>query len=160
VQPHGDRFVAQNPPAYPLSEKEMDRIYSLPYERTYHPVYDKDGGVPAIEEVQFSITSHRGCYGGCSFCALNFHQGRIIQKRSQASIINEARKLTWLPGFKGYIHDVGGPTANFRNKACKKQEISGACKERQCLYPKPCKNLIVDHSEYLELLRKLREYRK
>ncbi|ABN52326.1 MAG TPA: YgiQ family radical SAM protein [Hungateiclostridium thermocellum] len=157
VQPHGDRFVAQNPPAYPLSEKEMDRIYSLPYERTYHPVYDKDGGVPAIEEVQFSITSHRGCYGGCSFCALNFHQGRIIQKRSQASIINEARKLTWLPGFKGYIHDVGGPTANFRNKACKKQEISGACKERQCLYPKPCKNLIVDHSEYLELLRKLRE---
>ncbi|HOM01416.1 MAG TPA: YgiQ family radical SAM protein [Acetivibrio sp.] len=157
VQQHGDRFIVQNPPSFPLSEKEMDRIYSLPYERTYHPSYEKEGGVPAIEEVEFSITSHRGCYGGCSFCALNFHQGRIIQKRSQASIINEARKLTWLPGFKGYIHDVGGPTANFRSKACKKQESSGACKERQCLYPKPCKNLIVDHSEYLELLRKLRE---
>lgn len=157
IQQHGDRFVVQNPPIYPLSEKEMDRIYSLPYERTYHPSYEKEGGVPAIEEVEFSITSHRGCYGGCSFCALNYHQGRIIQRRSQASIINEARKITWLPGFKGYIHDVGGPTANFRNKACKKQESSGVCKKRQCLHPQPCKNLEVDHSEYLELLRKLRE---
>lgn len=157
IQQHGDRYVVQNPPSYPLDEKEMDRVYSLPYERTYHPVYESEGGIPAINEVEFSITSHRGCYGGCAFCALNFHQGRIIQKRSQASIINEAKKLTWLPGFKGYIHDVGGPTANFRHKACKKQDSKGACKEKQCLHPEPCKNLKVDHSEYLGLLRKLRE---
>ncbi len=157
VQPHGDRFVVQNPPALPMSEKELDRIYSLPYERTYHPSYEAFGGIPAIEEVEFSITSHRGCFGGCSFCALNFHQGRIIQKRSQASIINEAKKLVWQPGFKGYIHDVGGPTANFRNRACDRQITQGACKSRQCMYPQPCKNLKVDHSEYLELLRKLRE---
>ena len=157
IQAHGDRYLVQNPPLLPLTEKEMDRIYSLPYERTYHPSYEMEGGVPAITEVEFSITSHRGCYGGCSFCALNFHQGRIIQKRSQPSIINEARKLTWIPGFKGYIHDVGGPTANFRHKACKKQETKGVCKERQCLHPEPCKNLIVDHREYLSLLKKLRE---
>ncbi|MFZ5987297.1 MAG: YgiQ family radical SAM protein [Bacillota bacterium] len=157
VQGHGDRFLVQNPPSMPLDEKEMDRIYSLPYERTYHPAYEAEGGVPAINEVEFSITSHRGCYGGCSFCALNFHQGRIIQKRSQASIINEAKKLTWLPGFKGYIHDIGGPTANFRHKACSRQETKGACKERQCLHPEPCRNLNVDHREYLALLRKLRE---
>jgi len=157
VQRHGDKYVVQNPPAYPLTEKEMDRIYALPFERTYHPIYEKDGGIPAIKEVEFSITSHRGCYGGCSFCAINFHQGRVIQKRSQASIINEARKLTWLPNFKGYIHDVGGPTANFRNTSCEKQKKYGICKERQCLFPEPCKNLVVDHSEYLELLRKLRE---
>ncbi len=157
IQKHADRYLMQNPPALPMNEKEMDRVYSLPYERTYHPMYESEGGVPAITEVEFSITSHRGCCGGCSFCALNFHQGRIIQKRSQRSIINEAKKLIWQPGFKGYIHDVGGPTANFRNKACKKQETKGACKERQCLFPEPCKNLIVDHSEYLELLRKLRE---
>lgn len=157
IQGHGDRYLVQNPPAFPLSVSDMDRIYSLPYERTYHPVYEAEGGIPAIREVEFSITSHRGCYGGCSFCALNFHQGRIIQNRSQSSIINEARKLTWLPGFKGYIHDVGGPTANFRSKACSKQDKSGACKGKQCLYPEPCKNLIVDHSEYLGLLRKLRE---
>lgn len=157
IQQYGDRFVVQNPPIYPLTEKEMDRVYSLPYERAYHPSYESEGGVPAIEEVEFSITSHRGCYGGCSFCALNYHQGRIIQRRSQVSIINEARKLTWLPGFKGYIHDVGGPTANFRNKACQKQESSGVCKRKQCLHPEPCANLTVDHSEYLELLRKLRE---
>ncbi len=157
VQPHENRFVVQNPPAFPMTEKELDRVYALPYERTYHPSYIKAGGIPAIQEVEFSITSHRGCYGGCSFCALNFHQGRTIQKRSQASILNEAKKLTWQPGFKGYIHDVGGPTANFRNTSCEHQKTYGACKNKQCLYPTPCKNLKVDHREYMDLLRKLRE---
>jgi uncharacterized radical SAM protein YgiQ len=157
IQPHGDKFVVQNPPALPMSVKELDRVYALPYERTYHPSYENLGGIPAINEVEFSITSHRGCYGGCSFCALNFHQGRVIQKRSQASILNEAKKLVWQPGFKGYIHDVGGPTANFRNIACDRQKEHGTCKGKQCLYPQPCKNLKVDHSEYLELLRKLRQ---
>jgi uncharacterized radical SAM protein YgiQ len=157
IQPHGDKFVIQNPPALPMSVKELDRVYALPYERTYHPSYEKSGGIPAINEVEFSITSHRGCYGGCSFCALNFHQGRVIQKRSQASILNEAKKLVWQPGFKGYIHDVGGPTANFRSVACDRQKEHGTCKGKQCLYPQPCKNLKVDHSEYLELLRKLRQ---
>lgn len=157
VQPHGDKYVVQNPPAYPMSVSEMDRVYALPYERTYHPSYIEAGGIPAINEVEFSITSHRGCYGGCSFCALNFHQGRVIQKRSQASILNEAKKLVWQPGFKGYIHDVGGPTANFRNIACDKQKAHGTCKGKQCLHPQPCKNLKADHSEYLELLRKLRQ---
>lgn len=156
VQKHGDRYLVQNPPTLPMSTAELDKVYALPYERTYHPVYEKYGGIPAIKEVEFSITSHRGCYGGCSFCALNFHQGRAIQKRSQASVVNEAKKLIWTQGFKGYIHDVGGPTANFRNVACEKQVKQGVCKDRQCLYPQPCKNLIVDHSEYLELLRKLR----
>jgi len=157
IQPHGDKLVIQNPPAYPLTEKEMDRVYALPYERTYHPSYESLGGIPAIKEVEFSITSHRGCFGGCSFCALNFHQGRVIQRRSQASIISEAKKLVWQPGFKGYIHDVGGPTANFRDASCEKQKKYGSCKNRQCLYPEPCRNLKVDHREYLELLRKLRE---
>jgi uncharacterized radical SAM protein YgiQ len=157
VQPHGDKLVVQNPPAFPMSVKELDRIYALPYERTYHPSYEEAGGIAAITEVEFSITSHRGCYGGCSFCALNFHQGRNIQKRSQASILNEAKKLVWQPGFKGYIHDVGGPTANFRNTSCDRQGKYGTCKNRQCLYPQPCKNLKVDHGEYLELLRKLRD---
>jgi uncharacterized radical SAM protein YgiQ len=157
IQPHGDRFVIQNPPSLPLTVAEMDRVYALPYERTYHPAYQASGGVPAITEVEFSITSHRGCYGGCSFCALHFHQGRVIQKRSQASIIHEAQQLVWHENFKGYIHDVGGPTANFRNPACKVQEKSGTCKERQCLDKGGCKQLIVDHGEYLQLLRKLRE---
>ncbi len=157
VQKHGDRYVIQNPPSMPMSAKELDRVYALPYERTYHPVYEPQGGIPAIKEVEFSITSHRGCYGGCSFCALNFHQGRVIQNRSKASILNEAKKLTWHPDFKGYIHDIGGPTANFRNRACKKQVKSGVCKGKQCLHPEPCSNLIVDHSEYLSLLRELRE---
>ncbi len=157
IQPHGDKFVVQNPPALPMSAKELDRVYALPYERTFHPSYENFGGIPAINEVEFSITSHRGCYGGCSFCALNFHQGRVIQKRSQASILNEAKKLVWLPGFKGYIHDVGGPTANFRSVACDRQKEQGTCKGKQCLYPQPCKNLKVDHTEYLELLRKLRQ---
>ena len=157
IQPHGNRYLIQNPPAYPMTEKELDRVYALPYERTYHPVYEKDGGIPASKEVEFSVTSHRGCYGGCSFCALNFHQGRVIQSRSQASIINEVKKLTWLPGFKGYIHDVGGPTANFRNTSCNIQKKNGVCRDKQCLYPEACRNLKVDHSEYLDLLRKLRE---
>lgn len=157
VQPHGERYLVQNPPAYPLTTKQMDRIYALPFERTWHPGYANDGGIPAISEVEFSITSHRGCYGGCSFCALNFHQGRVIQSRSQASIINEARKLTWQPGFKGYIHDVGGPTANFRNASCERQKKYGICKGKQCLHPEACRHLKADHSEYLHLLRKLRE---
>jgi uncharacterized radical SAM protein YgiQ len=156
VQPHGDRYVVQYPPAQPLTVEAMDRIYSLPFERTYHPSYREAGGVPAITEVEFSITSHRGCYGGCSFCALHFHQGRIIQKRSQASILQEARNLTWLENFKGYIHDVGGPTANFRHPACRIQERRGTCRDRQCLEKGGCPNLVVDHSEYLGLLRKLR----
>jgi uncharacterized radical SAM protein YgiQ len=157
VQKHSERYLIQNPPTLPLSVKEMDKIYALPYERTYHPIYESEGGIPAITEVEFSVTSHRGCYGGCSFCSINFHQGRTIQSRSQTSIINEAKKLTWLPGFKGYIHDIGGPTANFRQKACEKQVKEGVCKGKQCLYPEACKNLVIDHSEYLSLLRKLRE---
>lgn len=149
-------FVVQNPPAKPLSQNEMDQIYSLPYMRTYHPSYEKDGGVPAIEEVKFSLVSNRGCYGGCNFCALTFHQGRIIQTRSHESIVNEAKKIVWEPDFKGYIHDVGGPTANFRAPSCEKQMKKGVCPNRQCLFPGPCKNLEVDHSDYLELLKKLR----
>lgn len=156
VQPHNLLFLVQNPPSPSLSQSEMDRVYSLPYQRTYHPIYDKDGGVPAIQEVLFSITSSRGCFGNCSFCALTFHQGRVIQARSHQSIINEATLITYQPNFKGYIHDVGGPTANFRNPACKKQKIYGTCIDKQCLYPSPCKNLDTDHSDYTELLRKLR----
>ncbi|WP_446898361.1 YgiQ family radical SAM protein [Clostridium sp. LBM24168] len=157
VQKHEDRYIVQNPPQYPLTQEEMDIVYSLPYTRTYHPIYNSMGGIPAIKEVQFSITSHRGCYGGCSFCALTFHQGRTIQNRSQRSILDEAKLLTTLENFKGYIHDVGGPTANFRHKACKIQKTSGVCKNRQCLFPTPCKNLIIDHSEYLNLLKKVRK---
>ena len=153
-------YVVQNPPQEPLTQMEMDDVYDLPYERTYHPIYEKDGGIPAISEIKFSITSCRGCFGACSFCALTFHQGRIIQTRSHESIINEARKITEMPDFKGYIHDVGGPTANFYHPSCKKQLTSGVCKNRQCLWPTPCKNLDTDHSEYLKLLRKLRELPK
>jgi uncharacterized radical SAM protein YgiQ len=156
VQAHGDRYVVQNPPTLPMSDGEMDRIYALPYQRTYHPIYREAGGIPAINEVEFSITSHRGCFGGCSFCALTFHQGRIIQRRSQTSILAEAEQLTKSGNFKGYIHDVGGPTANFRNRACRKQEQSGTCATRQCLEKGGCRHLEVDHREYLELLRKLR----
>ena len=156
IQKHGDRFLVQLSPALPLDMREMDRIYSLPYERTWHPNYDEAGGVPAIAEVQFSITSHRGCFGACSFCAIGSHQGRIIQQRSHKSIIQEALLLTRLPNFKGYIHDVGGPTANFRHPACAKQLKVGACRDRQCLYPKPCPHLDTDHSDYLQLLRELR----
>ena len=158
VEPYSDHlFVVQNPPSKPLDQTEMDRVYSLPYMRTYHPSYEKDGGVPAIQEVKFSLISNRGCFGSCSFCALTFHQGRIIQTRSHESLLSEARKFIWDEDFKGYIHDVGGPTANFRAPACKKQLVHGACKNRQCLFPTPCKNMDVDHKDYLDLLRKLRE---
>jgi len=157
IQPHGDRYLVQNPPSYPVTTSELDRVYDLPYARKPHPMYDKDGGVPAIEEVRFSISSHRGCFGGCSFCALNFHQGRSIQTRSHESILNEVHKLVKGPQFKGYIHDVGGPTANFREIACEKQKVHGVCKNKQCLHPNPCKNLIVDHRDYLKLLREIRK---
>ena len=158
VEKYNDHlFVVQNPPAAPLTESEMDRIYSLDYTRTYHPSYEADGGIPAIAEIKFSLVSNRGCFGGCSFCALTFHQGRMLQTRSHKSIIQEAEKMIWEPDFKGYIHDVGGPTANFRLKACEKQKKYGVCKDKQCLFPKPCQNLVVDHSDYLELLKKLRE---
>ena len=150
-------FVVQNPPQEPLTTAEMDHIYALPYMRNWHPSYDDAGGVPAIEEVKFSLTSCRGCFGGCSFCALTFHQGRIIQTRSHEAIIEEAKLITKDPDFKGYIHDVGGPTANFRHTSCDKQLTKGVCPTRQCLFPTPCKNLKVDHRDYLNLLRKLRE---
>ena len=159
AQKHGDKYVVQNKPEAPLSRAELDETYNLPYQKTYHPVYKKDGGIPAIEEVKFSIVSSRGCFGSCSFCAITFHQGRAVQSRSQNSIVEEAKYITTLPDFKGYIHDIGGPTANFRKPACKKQltEGQGACKNKQCLYPQPCKNLDIDHSEYLQLLRKVRK---
>lgn len=149
-------FVVQNPPSKPLSKMEMDDIYGLPYTRACHPSYRKEGGVPAIAEIKFSLTSTRGCFGGCNFCALTFHQGRVIQARSHESLLEEARLLTEEPDFKGYIHDVGGPTANFRRPSCKKQLTCGVCKDRQCLFPKPCSNMEADHSDYLQLLRKLR----
>lgn len=150
-------FVVQNPPSKPLAGNEMDQVYSLPFQRTYHPSYEALGGVPAITEVKFSLVSNRGCYGGCSFCALTFHQGRIIQTRSHESILAEAGQMVWEPDFKGYIHDVGGPTANFRAASCDKQLTKGVCPNKQCLFPKPCQNLKVDHTDYLKLLRKLRE---
>ena len=153
-------YVVQNPPALPLTSQEMDDVYALPYMRTYHPSYEETGGVPAISEVKFSLVSNRGCFGGCSFCALTFHQGRTIQTRSHESIIEEAKKITYDPDFKGYIHDVGGPTANFRHPSCQKQLEHGVCKNKQCLFPTACKNLYVDHSDYLDLLRKLRELPK
>ncbi|MBP2022261.1 putative radical SAM protein YgiQ [Clostridium punense] len=156
IEPYDNRYVVQNPPQFPLTTEEMDRVYKLPFTRTYHPSYEAMGGIPALNEVKFSITSHRGCFGSCSFCALTYHQGRVIQNRSQNSIIEEAKLLTDDNDFKGYIHDIGGPTANFRHKACKKQEKHGVCKDRQCMFPTPCKNLIVDHTEYLSLLRKVR----
>ena len=149
-------YVVQNTPAYPLSTSEMDDVYALPYMRTYHPSYEEKGGVPAITEIKFSLISNRGCFGGCSFCALTFHQGRTIQVRSHESILEEAKLLISDPDFKGYIHDVGGPTANFRHPSCEKQLTHGVCKHRQCLFPTPCKNMKVDHSDYLELLRKIR----
>ncbi|MDE6913897.1 MAG: YgiQ family radical SAM protein [Lachnospiraceae bacterium] len=149
-------YVVQNVPQAPLTMQEMDDVYGLPYQRTYHPSYEAAGGVPAISEIQFSLISNRGCFGGCNFCALTFHQGRTIQVRSHASIVNEAKQITQDKDFKGYIHDVGGPTANFRQPSCKKQMTVGVCKHRQCLCPKPCPNLEVDHADYLSLLRKLR----
>ena len=152
----GGVYIVQNPASKPLSQLEMDDVYALPYMRTYHPSYEAAGGVPAIREVKFSLVSSRGCFGGCNFCALTFHQGRMIQSRSHASIIEEARVLVKDPDFKGYIHDVGGPTANFRQPACDKQLTKGACADRQCLFPTPCKNLNIDHSDYRKLLQKLR----
>ena len=150
-------YVVQNPPSEPLSVEEMDDVYSLPYMRNYHPSYEEKGGVPAISEIRFSLISNRGCFGGCSFCALTFHQGRIVQVRSHESLVKEAEMITKEPDFKGYIHDVGGPTANFRHPSCKKQMEHGVCKNRQCLFPKPCKNLDADHRDYIVLLRKLRD---
>ncbi|MDO4464081.1 MAG: YgiQ family radical SAM protein [Bacillota bacterium] len=152
----GGVYVVQNPPQKPLTVEEMDDVYALPYQKTYHPSYEKMGGVPAIAEIKFSLISNRGCFGACSFCALTFHQGRIVQVRSHESILKEAGELIKDSDFKGYIHDVGGPTANFRHPACDKQLKCGACKNRQCLFPTPCKNMNADHSDYLQLLRKLR----
>lgn len=149
-------YVVQNPPQPPLATEEMDAVYDLPYMRTYHPSYEEAGGVPAISEIKFSLVSNRGCFGGCNFCALTFHQGRTVQVRSHESILREAQLMIGEPDFKGYIHDVGGPTANFRQPSCQKQMTQGVCKNRQCLFPKPCPNLEVDHSDYLSLLRRLR----
>ena len=158
VEKYNDHlYVVQNPPQRPLTQMEMDDIYALPYMRAYHPSYEAAGGVPALSEIKFSLTSNRGCFGGCSFCALTFHQGRVLQTRSHESIIEEAKIMTKDPDFKGYIHDVGGPTANFRDRACSKQIDKGVCTGRQCLFPKPCPNLKVDHKDYLSLLRKLRK---
>ncbi len=157
AEPYGNLYVVQNPPQKPMTTPEMDQVYALPYCRTYHPSYEKAGGVPAIEEVKFSLVSNRGCFGACSFCALTFHQGRIVQTRSHESILREAELMVKDPDFKGYIHDVGGPTANFRHPACEKQLTKGACGGRQCLYPTPCKNMNADHSDYVALLRKLRK---
>lgn len=157
IEPYNDHtYVVQNPPSMPLTQMEMDDVYALPYTRTYHPSYKEKGGIPAIQEIQFSLVSNRGCFGGCNFCALTFHQGRIIQTRSHESIIEEATAFTKDSKFKGYIHDVGGPTANFRHPSCAKQLKSGVCKHKQCLFPKPCEHLNSDHSDYIQLLRKLR----
>ncbi len=161
VEPYGEHmYIVQNPPSKPLSQQEMDETYSYPYMRTYHPSYEKDGGVPAISEVKFSLISNRGCFGGCNFCALTFHQGRIIQTRSHESLLEEAEHITQDKDFKGYIHDVGGPTADFRYPSCEKQLKYGVCKNRQCLFPTPCKNLKADHKDYVSLLRKLRKIPK
>ncbi len=158
IEKYGEkRYIVQNPPSKPLTMQEMDDVYELPYMRNYHPSYEAAGGVPAISEIKFSLTSNRGCFGGCSFCALTFHQGRIVQCRSHESLIKEAELMTKDPDFKGYIHDVGGPTANFRAPSCEKQSKYGVCTNKQCLFPKPCKNLRADHSDYVELLRKLRK---
>ena len=161
IQRHGKMMLIQNPPMVPLNQKELDAVYELPYMRTYHPCYEKMGGVPAIQEVEFSITHNRGCFGACNFCSIAFHQGRMVTTRSEESILREAKKFTENPHFKGYIHDVGGPTANFRNPSCEKQLKKGLCAGgRKCLAPKPCPMLKVDHSEYLDILRKLRNLPK
>lgn len=161
AEPYGEKlYVVQNPPSRPLSQAEMDQTYSYPYMRTYHPSYEKEGGVPAIQEVKFSLISSRGCFGGCNFCALTFHQGRIVQTRSHDSLLTEAKRFAEEEDFKGYIHDVGGPTADFRHPSCDAQLERGVCKNRQCLFPSPCKNLRADHRDYIELLRKLRELPK
>lgn len=156
VQASENRYLVQNPPALPLTTAELDAIYELPFQRRWHPAYDAVGGVPALQEVQFSLTSHRGCFGNCHFCAIASHQGRIIQHRSHQSLLREAEKMTTLPGFKGYIHDVGGPTANFRHAACRKQETEGACRNRHCVGSEVCPNVNASHSDYLALLREIR----
>jgi uncharacterized radical SAM protein YgiQ len=152
----GGRWVIQNPPANPPGQKELDRIYELPFTRRSHPVYDQAGGVPALREVQFSLVSSRGCFGGCSFCAITFHQGRAVQSRSRESLVREAEALVTMPEFKGYLHDVGGPTANFYGPACKKQEKGTFCTHRECLFPEPCPQLKADHHPYLETLGAIR----
>lgn len=152
VEYYDKKMLVVNPPQPPLEREELDEVYNIPFTRTYHPMYEKDGGVPAITEVRFSITHNRGCFGGCNFCAIAFHQGRAVRSRSIESVVEEARLLTTLPDFKGYIHDIGGPTANFRHPACNKQRTDGVCPGKRCLVPKPCKNLIADHSEYIRLL--------
>ena len=157
IQPHDRRFLIVNPPAMPLTSAELDFVAELPYTRDYHPMYEEMGGVPALDEVRFSVIHNRGCFGGCSFCALAFHQGRMVTARSQESVIREVTALTKLPDFKGYINDVGGPSANFRHTSCEKQKKCGMCPDRRCLAPTPCPNLDADHSDYLELLRKLRK---
>jgi len=159
-QRHGKMMLVQNPPMPPLTTEELDWVYSLPYMRAYHPTYEKLGGVPGIEEVRFSITHNRGCFGACNFCSLAFHQGRFITSRSKESLVREAKLITEMPDFKGYIHDVGGPTANFRFPSCEKQLKAGLCKGRKCLAPKPCSQLVADHSEYVDILRTLREVPK
>jgi len=160
IQRHGGTMLVQNPPAFSLTQEELDAVYALPYMRTYHPMYEAEGGVPAIKEVRFSVTHNRGCFGFCNFCSIALHQGRKVTVRSEKSVLQEAKLLTELPDFKGYIHDVGGPTANFRHPSCEKQLTAGLCKGKKCLAPTPCKNLTVDHTEYLELLRKLRKLPK
>jgi uncharacterized radical SAM protein YgiQ len=157
VEPYKNYYIVQNPPPEPMPQMELDDVYALPYMRTYHPIYEKMGGIPAIKEVKFSLISNRGCFGNCSFCAITFHQGRVVQPRSHRSILAEAKQIVWDPEFKGYIHDVGGPTANFRHAACEKQVKHGVCVDRQCLYPNPCKQLKIDHKDYLKLLRNLRQ---
>ncbi len=152
---YGDKMLVQNPPMPPLEREDLDRVYALPYTRKWHPMYERDGGVPGIQEVEFSITHNRGCFGACNFCALAFHQGRSVRSRSIESVVAEAELTTTMPGFKGYIHDIGGPTANFRYPACDKQLTDGVCAQRKCLTPTPCKNLRVDHSEYVELLKQV-----
>jgi len=159
-QKHGKKMIVQNPPMPPLTTEELDWVYSLPYARAYHPMYEKLGGVPGIQEVEFSITHNRGCFGACNFCSIAFHQGRYVTTRSKESIIEEAKKLTEMPNFKGYIHDIGGPTANFRKPSCELQKEHGLCKGKKCLAPTPCKNLEADHSEYLDILRSVREIPK
>ena len=157
---HAIKMLVQNRRMPPFPTEELDWVYSLPYARNWHPSYDKDGGVPGIEEVRFSITHNRGCFGACNFCSIQFHQGRFITTRSKESILKEAKLLTTLPEFKGYIHDVGGPTANFRRTSCDVQLKNGLCKGKKCLAPTPCKALIADHSEYLDILRELRKLPK
>lgn len=156
VQQHNDKYLLQNPPVKPLSQEKLDHVYSLPYQRDYHPIYEKEGGVPAIKEVKFSLISSRGCFGACSFCAITFHQGKMMAARSKESLLEEAKTIIAMDDFKGYIHDVGGPTANFRKPSCSKQLSQGLCKNKECIFPEACSQLEVDHSEYFDILREIR----